>query len=647
MPVKKIFTLLLTCLPLLLSAQNKHGQALIDSLLHELPKQKEDTNKVNVLHTLAFNYLDNGPDEGLKYGNTGLKLSEQLGYKKGTASLYNIIGRIYAMKGNIAEGLATETKALNLFEEINNKAGIGRCYIAIGIIYLNQCNYPEALKKYLAALKIFEELGDKPNVATCYNNIGTVYNGQGNNREALKNLTECVRISNEIGMRHTSATALLNMTRIYMNEGKMDEALKTTLTARIINEEIGNKLGVANCYSQTARIYLAQKNYSETLKNCYASLKIWENFGAGKDLAFILEVTGDALRHQKKYNEAEKYYRRTLLLAERIGSLNNIEYTNKDLSAMYEQAGKYKKALSTYKAYIVARDSTFNEENTKKIVRTQMQYDFDKKESAAKGEQLKKDAAHNLQLQQKNIFIYGTLAAIAALLVIGGLLIRQSKLKANHLRIELEQKQLRAQMNPHFIFNCLNSIQHFVVTNDVKNANKYLSGFALLMRQTLENSKEGTIRLRDELAYLENYLALELMRFEDKFTYKINCPDNINTDSIEIPSMIIQPFIENAIRHGLCYLRDKEGKLTVRFYREGGYLFCEIDDNGIGREQSQKLKMGSDLNYQSQGMDLTRQRLALVSKSSGTDYEITVTDKKNSLNKSEGTTIIIKFPITT
>ena len=183
------------------------------------------------------------------------------------------------------------------------------------------------------------------------------------------------------------------------------------------------------------------------------------------------------------------------------------------------------------------------------------------------------------------------------------------------------------------------------MANDVRNANKYLSGFALLMRQTLENSKDGVITLRKEIAYLENYLVLERMRFEDKFIYEIVCAADINRDTIEIPSMIIQPFIENAIRHGLCYLENRQGKLRIHFYVKNNHLYCEVDDNGIGREQSRKIKMVSDQLHESQGMELTRQRLALVSKTSGNEYKIEIRDKKSMAQESEGTTIIIKFPL--
>jgi tetratricopeptide (TPR) repeat protein len=645
--VKKIITGLLICVPLSLPAQQKQGQPLIDSLLRELPKQKEDTNKVNVLCKLASENREINPDEGMRYGNLGLILAERLGFRKGLSAAHYVIGTVYTTQGNLPEALKSQSAALKLAEEMNDKSRLGECYNQIGVIHYLQGNYPEAYKDYFSGLKLMEETGDREQEISVCSNIANIYNVQNFHQDALKYYNKAIEIAQEIGQKKMKAKCLANIAVMNSNEGNYQEALKKNSKAIKICQEINEKYDLANCYNIAGHIYCNQKNYPEALKYLFASMNILEGSHLNWGLMSAQSGIGDIFYGQKKYREAEKYYNEALRLAEKSGTLPIIKRVNECLSTMYVEIGQYKKALIAYKSFKSAGDSIYNVKNEKKIVQTQMQYEFDKKESMAALERAKKDAALKLQLQRKNVFIYGSFSAFIGFLLIGTLLIRQGKLKANHQRIELEQKQLRAQMNPHFIFNCLNSIQHFVVANDVKNANKYLSGFASLMRQTLENSRESTITLRRELTYLESYLSLELMRFEDKFTYEITCAENVNMDTVEIPSMIIQPFIENAIRHGLCYLKDKEGKLIIHFYLKEGYLFCEIDDNGIGREQSHKLKMDSEMVYESQGMELTRQRLALVSKSYGSDFELEVKDKKNADSESEGTTIIIKFPVNT
>ena len=629
--------MLFLALPLLLHARRKEGQDRIDSLRSELFKKPEDTNKDKLLHAIAFAYLQINPDTGMKYGVQELELAKKLSYKKGIASAYYNIGNTYSIKGDLTEALDNLTNALKLFEDLGNNTGISSCYNSIGLINADQDNYPEALKNYFSALKINEKIGNKGGVAAGYVDIGTIYHYQKSYAEALQHYDMALKIATETNNKRLKGSILVNIANVNIAQENYQEALKNATAALQILTEINDRYATGICYTSIGGIYNALHNYPEALRNGLMSVSILEALGTDVSLASAYGGLGNIFVSKKDYSNALRYFEKELTIGQKVGAIGTIRDANESMSGVYEKMGDDTKALEAYKAFIVARDSVSNEERTKKGMREQMQYDFDKKEVTAKAEQVRRT-------QQKNVLIVGVLSALIASIIIGLLLIRQTKLKAKQQQIELEQKQLRAQMNPHFIFNCLNSIQHFIVANDIKNANKYLSGFALLMRQTLENSKSGTVTIRTELEYLKNYLSLEWMLFEDKFSYEISCDEKIEIDREEIPSMIIQPFIENAIRHGLCNLTTRDGRLKVSFYLKDAYLICEIDDNGIGREQSQKLKIASELIHESQGMELTRQRLALVSKSIGAEYEIIVTDKKNDADEPAGTTITINFP---
>ena len=722
--MKKSILFLLICFPLLLHAQQKEGQARIDSLLGELPKHADDTEEVNILTLTALSYSGIDADEGIKYATKGVALASKLHYKKGLANAYNFLGNLENIKGNTAIALEYEDSAVTLFRETGSRKGLANCYYYIATIYnesnyaetIRNCdsamkiyeetgnkhglaicsnlkgsiyylkgdysaalkydkttlqlsqetgykrgiagsyyaiglvsyalgNYPEALNNYFSALKIDEELGQKGAIANCYNTIGMVYENQKDNAEALKNFYAALKIMEEAGTTKDEASVYQNIAAAYDNEGNDSAALKNYRTAMELHEKNGDNAGIGDSYYSFAGIYEREQNYPEALKYYQAALKIFRKGGNKNEMVRALAGIGAVQAKLKKQGIAEQYGSEAVTLARKVGSLETIRDANKRLSETYAANGDYKKALEYYMAYIAARDSIFNEEATKKTVQAQLQYDFEKKEAATKITTAKKDAETKLQLQRKDILIYSSLSAFVVLIVIGLLLLRQRKLKANQQKAELEQKQLRAQMNPHFIFNCLNSIQHFVVINDVKKANKYLTGFASLMRQTLENSKDGIITLQKELVYLNSYLELELMRFKDKFIVEIICPGNINATAITIPSMIIQPFVENAIRHGLCFLNDRAGELAIKFHLKGNDLYCEIDDNGIGRAQSRKLKENANIIYESQGMALTQKRLALVSKGSGTEYTISIKDKVDQQNDAAGTTVIIKFPV--
>ena len=209
----------------------------------------------------------------------------------------------------------------------------------------------------------------------------------------------------------------------------------------------------------------------------------------------------------------------------------------------------------------------------------------------------------------------------------------------------MEQQALQAQMNPHFIFNCLNSIQQFILFNENEKANKYLIHFSRLIRNTLDNSDKNNITLTSEVNYLQQYLSLEQLRFGDKFSYILTIDDNIIADEIYMPAMLLQPYIENSLRHGIRQLKDKNGILNIRFMQQNGYLICLINDNGIGRVAAEKYKSNMHIEYQSKGMSLTAKRVDLLNTTSQQKITIEIIDKMNENNEALGTEVVVKIPI--
>ena len=204
---------------------------------------------------------------------------------------------------------------------------------------------------------------------------------------------------------------------------------------------------------------------------------------------------------------------------------------------------------------------------------------------------------------------------------------------------ELEMQALKAQINPHFVFNCLNSIKGFIYDKDFKQADIYLDRFSALLRSTLDNSTSSIISLQDEISYLDNYLQLEKLRFEDRFEYSIAVEPAIDSKNIFVPAMLLQPYVENAIRHGIGHLENKKGAITISIKKEPKNLLCEIEDNGVGREKAFALRNELHTEYQSRGMQLSKRRAELY----GIEQEII--DKKDSTGIATGTIIILKIPV--
>lgn len=210
--------------------------------------------------------------------------------------------------------------------------------------------------------------------------------------------------------------------------------------------------------------------------------------------------------------------------------------------------------------------------------------------------------------------------------------------------IELELKALRSQMNPHFIFNTLNSIQMYISRHDFKESNRYISNFSRLIRMVLNHSEKPFINLRDELEMLTLYIGLEQIRFENQFDYYINVDEELDLDCDKIPPMLLQPFIENAIWHGLMKKSEK-GKIEVDLKLSNDILYCSIQDNGIGRAAALKIKAERKIQNKSIGMRVTKDRLSIMYNEKYNNMDVEIVDLHDENNNPTGTKIIIKIPL--
>lgn len=209
---------------------------------------------------------------------------------------------------------------------------------------------------------------------------------------------------------------------------------------------------------------------------------------------------------------------------------------------------------------------------------------------------------------------------------------------------EIELKAIRAQINPHFIFNCLNSIQLFVMQRDYEHAQKYLSDFSYLIRKTLDFSRRNFISLSDEITYLNTYLGLEKMRFEQKMSFEIMVDPDIGASELEVPAMLLQPYVENAVKHGMSNETNTSGFLSIRFtLPESDMLECVIEDNGIGIERSRALR-SMPSHHQSSGMEISLNRAELLNKMYNTGIQIEIIDKSSTQDNNSGTLIKILIP---
>ena len=211
-------------------------------------------------------------------------------------------------------------------------------------------------------------------------------------------------------------------------------------------------------------------------------------------------------------------------------------------------------------------------------------------------------------------------------------------------KTELEMQALRAQMNPHFIFNSLNSINRFILQNNKTQASEYLTKFSKLVRMILQNSQESLITLENELETLKLYLELEALRFENRFDFKISVPKDVDIDVLKVPPLIIQPYVENAIWHGLMH-KEEKGHLSIDADQKDDQLFLRITDNGIGRKQASQLARKSTVPHKSMGLKITSDRIKILHRSTEAESPVTINDLVHADGSAAGTEVLLKLPV--
>lgn len=585
--------------------------------------QKEIDDKIglgNSWHNIGFVYYKKGDFEtALKHYETALKIREGCSDRSGLASSYINIGLAHMQLGDYAKAISNYLRALKISEEISNERMTAMCYSNIGDIYQAQGNAPLALKNYFFALKTFEKIDDKSTLVVAYNTIGSMYYSQKNYAEAIRYSNKALQLATALNDKTGLSLSYSMLGLIYMDNHEYDKALKNFMNGLKIDMEIGDTQGMAISYENIGSVYFHLGRFDEAAKKDSAAFVLYTENDDKMGIAQIHLNSGGIDMIRKKYKDAEAHFLKSIALAKEMDNLAIIKDASERLSVMYETMGNLSESLKYYREYTAAKDSLFNESNVKKIVELEMNYDFDKKEAALKAEQEKKDLKTAEEKRIREFEMLALLVLLVVIIVIGWLFIRQNKLKAGQQAMQLEQQLLRSQMNPHFIFNSLIAIESFIYNNEPKTAGRYLSGFARLMRLILENSRKETVTLAKEIEGLENYLQLQRLRYDNAFDYKLNVSPELETDFAEVPPMLAQPFIENAIEHGLRDIKEG-GLIEISFSKKDNNLLLEIRDNGTGIHQ----KTGSG--HQSLATTITKERIELFNKKNKQKASFSVTD---------------------
>ncbi|MBN2682988.1 MAG: tetratricopeptide repeat protein [Bacteroidales bacterium] len=658
-------------------------QKVIDSLQNCLKIEKDEKIKVHLLVDLSAVYTQVEPETAKDYALTGYNLALKVKDHESAANALNNLAVCYYYQGNLEKALENYQKALEIDKTHKMQKNIATRLNNIGMVYNDMAQYDLAIDYYEQALEIDLKYGNKDQAAVRYNNIGMIYAHWGQYNQAVENFTKALEIDKESGDKERIAIRLNNIGMIFYYMNNFEEAKKYFEEALAIDKKLDNQKNIAirlnnlgkvlsgaGDYTQalahfnesrelsekmqnlpdiaislknTGLVYLKLNDSERARVNAKKALEINRQIGNTYEIADIYLLLGDIYKLEENFTEAVNSYRKSLEIADSINHKSLLMNVFQNLSLCFEKVNIIDSALIYYKKYSESKDSIFSENNHKELAYIQALYEKEKsgRMLAEKNKEIAElNAEKESIIKQRYALILGIL--VLAVIFVGIFLFRRYKesIQRNKLKHELNsymQKALRQQMNPHFIFNTLSSIQYFILQNDNISSNKYLSKFAGLMRMVLENSSHNTVSIEQELDALKLYLELEQLRFENKFNYYINVEENLLEE--QIPTLLIQPFVENSIRHGIMHI-EQVGIIRIDISKVKNGLEVTIEDNGIGRAKSTEIQTNKE-GHKSRGTSITESRLELLNSVFGSEMNVEYIDLKDNNNNAIGTKVKI------
>jgi TPR repeat protein/two-component sensor histidine kinase len=608
---------------------------VVDSLTKELVTATNDTTKIRLRYYLGFNKLINRET----FWDSLIADTRTHGSVIFEKRALGIFGRFLLQQGNEMKSLDCFKKSYQLAKSIGIENEImGPCYY-LTVYYINHNNTKKALDYCYEGLKAAEKVNQKTYIVHFKGILGTIFLQTGDFKNAIKTHHDYLRLAQELNLKEACVRALLELGTDYINSGDDVNAIKYYLMSlryvdlsvvTDLNAQVCLSLGAAyekkNMPDSAAFYFLKGYNYYSKLEHKTGSI------GAMTVLADHYLKRGDT---KKALQYAMETYKQVNLTGYKI----QLPSLTRIIKEIYLKEKNYKEAFKWYGVETAARDSVSNEKSRKQALEKEFAFNIEKKENENKL-LANQNQIQLLQLSQFRYFVYGLVILLVLVLLIALLIIRQNKLKTEKQTSDLEQKLLRTQMNPHFIYNSLQAIQNFILKRDEKEAVRYLSSFASVTRNVLENSRMEAIPVQKEIALLENYLQLQKLRFGNRFEYQIQVDDKIDREHAIIPPMLAQPFIENAIEHGMHGI-ESGGQIDVNYYIEKNSLVIEVKDNGSGMQYSDP----PTRKHRSLALAITKERIALMNKKAKKKVDFSISEAFPGTSERKGVKVRFNLPL--
>jgi hypothetical protein len=651
----------------------------VDSLQQLLPGL-DGTEKIDALNKLSLGLCRDFPDSSLSIANNTIALSGMLDYKKGLADGYFNLGNYYHFLDSIKPMVLNYLDALRIYEELAPSVEMGLVLDQLSEVNRLTGRYEQAKKYRRRAIHIYHllsehryEIGGWLSFSNIY-----VYNHEWDSGfyyyDKVKGLLE--QYPNDYLQSGVFFNYGWNYSVKYFNDGKnkedINEAISWTLKAMELDKKLladkslttedwalgFNNVGGFYIASGTEENIKKGLDYLKKAKSIIDTLDIYVYLKLDISRSFAIHE-----REQGNYEGAIALLKNGLIEADTCMSkfsMKNYEdphmgYTDKyytslfknyvywQLYQIYKELGDHKTALEYYILKEKAAEEIFLEDNRKLIAI--LEADSENEKTEKKIALLDHDnELYKMKVVQSRAFNLGVFILFVILALVGLLFIRQNKLKNEHKSTLLEQKLLRLQMNPHFIFNAFSNILRLIDTNENKKASTYLTTFGKLLRTTLESTREDMVPFEKEVSTLKNYLELQKLRYSEKFEYSLEVDEKIDQEDMSIPPMLVQPFIENAIEHGIGH-KKSTGRIDVRFVLKDKKIICEVEDDGVGREKAWEAEYAERGGRKSLATEIIIDRIKVLNKKFKQKIKLEIIDKQSDKAEALGTKVLLDLPI--
>ncbi len=655
----------------------------VDSILNLLPS-RQGKEKVDLLNKLIVSLSLKDYDSGIQYAEEVLNLAKTLDYREGIAVAYRNTGSIYYIRGNYPMALNNSFEALQLYEKLDNKNMVARLYFDIGFTHFAAGSYEKALEYCLISQDKYRErqdggktVGTVKDTIRVIGGLGLVYHQMGiiENRVGISRQIVEVMKKNNFGTTEMMLQTFMLGNR-YGANGETDSAKKYLNKALAYPEANSNIVALKNrALTHLGYVCYSEGDIDSAIILQKTTLKYYNENGFLFWIVLVSNELGHIYLRNNDLDSSEKYFRQSEQVFNemlsrnswnRHDSLKNVVTYGLELYfplapnimkdgmwkngkrmyfglyRLYQAKNRTDEALRSYIAFSDAKDTLNKLQRNRETMELQTKYETERKEEQI--EQLsQKNVFQEFQLKQSRYFLLGLGGVVLLVIILAVLLIRQNRLRDQQQNLLLQQKLFRSQMNPHFIFNSLTSIQNFIMDAEAHQASKYLSRFSKLIRNILDSSIEEFVPLEEEISTIENYLELQKIRFKNKFDYSIEIDKAINPENVNIPPMLAQPFIENSIEHGIKHKKSK-GNIHIRFILLNNRIVLEVEDDGVGRKKAQEILFRQDKDHKSLATAITHERIKVLNKKLKKKITLRILDLKNEDDDSIGTKIVINLP---